>query len=82
MSLKEIKTYAEYKRAFDEEMLKSAEGFVRIGYLLRRARDTQVLWDSGYANVFEFAQAEYGLDKSQVSRFININIRFSEGGYG
>ena len=28
----------------------------------------------------EFAKARYGLDKTQVSRFIHINDRFSEGG--
>ena len=29
----------------------------------------------------EFAMKEYRIDKSQASRFININIRFSVGGY-
>lgn len=29
----------------------------------------------------DFARAEYGIDKTQVSRFISINDRFSEDGY-
>ncbi|RAZ94931.1 hypothetical protein DK853_32625, partial [Klebsiella oxytoca] len=33
------------------------------------------------ASVNEFAEAEYSLDKSQVSRFIRINDEFSENGY-
>ena len=59
---------------------KSAEGFVRIGYLLKLARDTDVLKGSGYASVNEFAREEYNIDKTMVSRFIGINDRFSEGG--
>lgn len=75
------KGYEEYKQELDTELRKTTEGFVRIGYLLKVAKDTDVLKESGYANVYEFAQAEYNIDKSQVSRFININDRFSEGGY-
>lgn len=73
--------YGQYKAALDAELQKSAEGFVKIGYLLKVARDTRILEDSGYANVNEFAEKEYGLDKTQVSRFIRINDRFSEDGY-
>lgn len=73
--------YAQYKAQLDAELTKTAEGFVRIGYLLKVARDTDILQESGYASVAEFARAEYGLDKTQVSRFIHINDKFSEGGY-
>ena len=73
--------YAQYKAQLDTELTKTAEGFVRIGYLLKVARDTDILQESGYASVAEFARAEYGLDKTQVSRFIHINDKFSEGGY-
>lgn len=75
------KGYEEYKQELDTELRKTTEGFVKIGYLLKVAKDTDVLKESGYANVYEFAQAEYNIDKSQVSRFISINDRFSEGGY-
>lgn len=75
------KTYQEYKEELSTELGKTAEGFVRIGYLMKVARDTDILKESGYANVVEFAKAEYGIDKTYVSRFIKINDRFSEGGY-
>ncbi len=75
------KSYQEYKAELDGELQRTAEGFVRIGYLLKVARDTNVLAESGYKSVAEFAQAEYNLDKTQVSRFININDKFSENGY-
>lgn len=75
------KTYQEYKQELDAVLTRTAEDFVQIGYLLKVARDTNVLEESGYANVTDFAKAEYGIDKTQVSRFININDRFSENGY-
>lgn len=74
--------YQQFKQALDTELQREAEGFVKIGYLLRYARDNaEILNGSGYTNINEMASKEYGLDASQVSRFISINERFSEGGY-
>lgn len=75
------KTYEEYREELKGELTKAAESFVRIGYLLKVARDTDVLATSGYDSVTEFARAEFGIDKTQVSRFIHINDRFAENGY-
>ena len=72
--------YTQYKQELRTELEKTSEGFVRIGYLLKVARDTDILVGSGYSDYKEFAKSEFGLDKSMVSRFININDRFSEGG--
>lgn len=72
--------YQEYKAALDAELQQSAESFVRIGYMLKLARDTDILTGSGYNSVNEFAREEYNIDKTMVSRFISINDRFSEGG--
>ena len=77
----EFKTYREFKEKFDGSLNMQAEAFVLTGYLIKRARDTDVLKESGYKDYNEFAAAEYGLDKSQVSRYIGINDQFSEGGY-
>lgn len=71
-------TYRELKVAMDSEMSKAAESFVRIGYLFKMARDTDVLQGSGYATYLEFAEKEYNMDKSRVSRFINIHSRFAD----
>lgn len=73
--------YESFKAELDKELMQEAQGFVKIGYLLRVAQDTNILSESGYLSVNDFAQAEYGLDKSQVSRFMAINERFSENGY-
>lgn len=71
-------SYKDFKAELDHEMHRAAQGFVRIGYLLRKARDTDILNDSPYGSVLEFAEKEYGLDKSQTSRFIAINERFGD----
>lgn len=75
-----FQTFEEYKQTLTAELTKASESFVRIGYLLKVARDTAILNGTEYKDVNEFAQAEYNLDKTQVSRFIRINDRFSEGG--
>ena len=79
--LKNIENYEQFKQALDTELANQAAGFVRTGYLLKKARDTDILAASGYNTVAEFAKAEYGLSKDIVSRYIAINDRYSEGGY-
>lgn len=77
----QVKGYNEFKEQLDTELKKSVESFVRIGYLLKIARDTEILHESGYPSVVEFAKAEYNLSKDQVSRFIAINDKYSVNGY-
>ena len=79
--LMRIDTYTEFKSALDTELKNQAEGFVRTGYLLKKARDTEILRESGYTSVAEFAKAEYGLSKDIVSRYIAINDRYAVDGY-
>lgn len=77
----EFKSYDEFKASLDSDFQEASEKFVVIGYKLKVAKDTDILRESGYRNIYEFAEAEYSLDKSQVSRFIGINDEFSENGY-
>lgn len=81
MELSKIGNITELKEELGNELNRAATSFVRIGYLLKLARDTDILKGSSYSNVNEFASAEFGLDKTQVSRFIRINDRFAIGGY-
>ncbi|MBQ7067025.1 MAG: hypothetical protein IJN92_09435 [Lachnospiraceae bacterium] len=73
-------SYGEFKKELDTELQKTSESFVKIGYLLKVAMDTDILKESEYFNVNDFAKGEYDLDPTQVSRFININNRFAENG--
>ena len=76
-----IQTYEQLKNKLNEELNQAANSFVRIGFLLKLARDNKNILDgSGYTDVNEFASKEFGLDKTQVSRFIRINERFSING--
>ena len=72
--------YQQFKQALDYEMQKTVEGFVKIGYLLSYASETNIVEQGGYANVNEFAKAEYNIDATQVSRFVNIYNRFGVPG--
>ena len=79
--IRTINTVEELKKELVKELGMQANSFVRTGYLLKMARDTDILKDSGYADIYDFAMKEFGLDSSYVSRYIHINDRFSEGGY-
>lgn len=68
--------YRDFKQALDNEMYGAVESFVKIGYLLQYAEETNIVNEGGYNTVNEFAKAEYGIDATQVSRFINIHKRF------
>lgn len=80
-TLTEIKGFQAFQEAMDREIREASEGFVRIGYLLKVARDTDILHESGFKSVAEFASSRYGLTADIVSRYIAINDRFSENGY-
>ncbi|MBE5877077.1 MAG: hypothetical protein E7290_09370 [Lachnospiraceae bacterium] len=80
----EVITYTDFTeldRELQNELEREAEGFVRIGYMLKIFRDTNILSGTEYKDVNDYAMKRFHLDKSQVSRFTRINDRFSEGGY-
>lgn len=54
--------------------------FVRIGYLLRKIDDNKFYEQDGYKSIAEFAKKECNLSPSDVSRFIQINKRYSIDG--
>ncbi len=70
--------WQQWKEDIRNKLQETAENFVYIGYRLKQIRDSGRL--DGAADIFEFAQREYGLGKSSTSRFIAINEKYSEGG--
>lgn len=72
--------YPDLEKAADRTAAKIKEGFMEMGYILKVARDTDILAGSGYGSHEEFAEKRYGLDKGTVSRYIRIVERFSVGG--
>lgn len=73
-----LNEWMEWKEDIRRKLQETAGNFVYIGYRLKQIRDSGML--DGCYDIFEFAQKEYGLGKSTVSRFIAINEKFSEGG--
>lgn len=70
--------WTQWKEDIRRKLAETAGNFVHIGYRLKQIRDSGMY--GGAADIFEFAEREYGLGKSTVSRFIAINEKYSEGG--
>lgn len=70
--------WTSWKEDIRRKLAETANNFVYIGYRLKQIRDSGMY--DGAADIFEFAEREYGLGKSTVSRFIAINTKYSEGG--
>ena len=70
--------WMQWREDIRKKLQETAGNFVYIGYRLKQIRDSGMY--DGCTDIFEFAQKEYGLGKSVVSRFIAINEKFSEGG--
>lgn len=75
-----FESYQQYKSTMDQAVGATVQNIVKIGYLLKVARDTGILQESGYTTMKDFAQAEYNIDASMASRFMGINDRYSVGG--
>ena len=69
------------KEQLRRDLFEVQEKFVKIGYALRKIEEEKLYLQDGYATVADFAKAEYGLEKTTVSRFININKKYSIDGY-
>ena len=69
------------KKEIAEEFARASASFVRIGFLLRRAEESEGYKNDGYDTLAEWAEAELGITRTYVSRFKAINARYSVGGY-
>ena len=72
--------WMELKQKIKKELVSVKKSFVRIGYALHKIRDEKLYERDGYKTMSEFAEKEYGLKPSTVSRLIEINAKFSIGG--
>ncbi len=72
-----IATYEDYKQEFDRQFLRKADTEVAIGYLLKLARDTDILRNSGYTTMRDFAKKEYGITADKASLYMGIQERFA-----
>lgn len=75
-----LSEWMEWKEDIRRKLQETTENFVYIGYRLKQIRDTEAFKMAGAEDIYSFAQQEYGLSRSTVSRFMAINDKFSEEG--
>ena len=75
-----LQEYMDIKQEIRTSMMKSVISFVEIGYNLKRIRDKELYRQDGYKDIWEAAEAEFGLKRKQAWAFININDRYSVDG--
>lgn len=63
------------------ELENIAEGFVAVGYYLKKVKDDGLYNQQGYLSVFEYAKENFGISRFTASRFMEINDTYSVGGY-
>lgn len=66
--------------AIKNELNSTKDSFVALGYWLKQIRDRKLYEETGHKNLYEFAQDQFGISKSTVSRFMAVNDRFSLNG--
>lgn len=72
--------YENYKEELKRKLDETSENFIVIGYILKQVRDRCLYRLEDYGDIYGFGAGAYGLSKATVSRFININTKFSVGG--
>ena len=72
--------YIQSKNEIKQELGGIVKSFVKIGWQLTRIDKSQAYKHDGYNTITEFARAEYGMNPSGVSRFMNVYERYSAPG--
>ena len=72
--------YEDAKGFIQDNINNTCRSFVAIGYYLKYILDNDMYLQDGYQNIWDLAQAEFGISKSQASKFMSINDRFSKDG--
>ena len=72
--------YIQGKNDIKNNLGSIVKSFVRIGWLLTRIDKSGAYKNDGYNTISEFAQAEYGMNKSGTSRFMKIYEKYSVPG--
>ena len=54
-----------------------ANGFIKLGYLFKKAKDSELYREEGYATFFEYIEEKYGVERTQATRFMQINTTYS-----
>lgn len=63
------------------ELENIACGFISVGYYLKKTRDDELYKQNGYGSIFDYAKDVFGIGRSTATRFMQINDKYSIGGY-
>lgn len=63
------------------ELNNITEGFVAVGYYLRKTAKDELYRQKGYQNLFDYAKENFGIKRTTAIRFMEINEKYSIGGY-
>lgn len=73
--------YEDAKEIIQDELGNIRNSFVKVGYFLRRIKETEGYQEDGYETIWDCAKDQFGITRTTASRWMEINRRFSEGGY-
>ena len=74
------KTLEEATQRLRTELENIAEGYIAIGYLLKKTRDNKLYTEAGYEDIYAYAQDVFRISRSWATRFMQINDTYSVGG--
>ncbi len=63
------------------ELNNITEGFIAVGFYLKKTMKDGLYKQKGYANIFEYAQENFGISRPTAIRFMEINDKYSIGGF-
>lgn len=63
------------------ELNNITEGFVAVGYYLRKTAKDELYRQKGYQNLFDYAKENFGIKRTTAIRFMEVNEKYSIGGY-
>lgn len=73
-------TYEDAKELVKENLVSTVAAFIASGYWLKCIRDSRGYEKDGYRTLWECAEAEFGLKKSEASRAMSMNDKYSVDG--
>ena len=73
--------YREAKEIIRNKLQGMTQNFIGIGFYLRQIKESEGFRKDGYESVYEFAEDQYGIKRSTAIRWMQMNEKFSQGGY-
>jgi hypothetical protein len=74
------KTLEEATQRLRTELENIAEGYITVGYLLKKTRDNKLYTEAGYEDIYAYAQDVFNVSRSWATRFMQINDTYSIDG--